>query len=280
MKDCIKKIIFTIFTILILSFPAYADMQLQNEGGDIAVWVSPECQHDTPCYIAQHALVAGEAEADALGITVPFIGVPVLSWDFQKSILGKNQFTMHIQPLPKNAILKGSLEMHGTTLVIFRFNLDKVASIATEDWPITIDNATKPNVSDFPRLVLGNVMAIVSYINADHSRYYVPDLDVTLLYKQKITSDEYLPMKGTDQTADEYLNLLNGYDAFFAKRRYNCGTMLYWAMYQAWMQLGAVSTDILDTDHIKAAESLGPGGFAQWLTGRGWVKFVSMRRIP
>jgi len=279
MKDCIKKIIFTVFTIFILSFPAYAGVQLTNQEGDIAVWVSPECQHDTPCYISQHALVAGEAEADALGITVPFLGVPILSWDFQKSILGQDQFTMHIQPLPKNAVLTGSLEMHGATLVILRFKPDNIISNATKEWPITIDTA-KPNVSDFPRLVLENVQAIVAYIAEDHSRYYVPDLDVTLLYKQRITEDEYLPMQGTDQTVDEYLNILNGYDAFFGKRKYNCGTMLYWAMYQAWMQLGAVSTDILDIGRIKAAESLGPGGFAQWLTGRGWVSFVSMRKIP
>jgi len=280
MKYCIKKTILTIFTTLILSFPAYADVQLQNEEGDIAVWVSPECKPNTPCYISQHSLVAGEAEADALGITVPFLGVPILSWDFQQSILGQDQFTMHIQPLPRNAVLRDSLEMHGATLVILRFNLDKIKGISTKDWPITVGDITKQDISTFPHLVLENVQAIVAYINANHSRYYVPDLDVTLLYKQRITEDEYLPMQGLNQTKDEYLNILNGYDAFFAKRRYNCGTMLYWAMYQAWMQLGAVSTDILDTDHIKAAESLGPGGFAQWLTGRGWVKFVSMRRIP
>lgn len=273
-----KKLILFLLVIM-FAVPVYADFPLKCEEGDIGVWVVPECEYGTPCFISQKALVAGEAEADSMGLTTPFIGVPIKSWDFQKNILDTKQYVMHIQPLSENMILTGQLDWHGATLVVLRFKPDNIKENASGDWPITLGENTPRPISDFPRMVIENINVIRSYIRNDPSRYYVPYVDVALLFSGLITSEQYLPMKGLDQKDTEYLNILNG-NAFFSKRRYNCGTALFWSMWQALMQLGATSTNILDSDWVKAADSISPGQIAQWLTGRGWVKLVSIEMIP
>ena len=241
--------------------------QIQNEEGDIAVWMFPAVQQGAPLYEFQTAITAYTAKMQGMKLWRPFFGYPAHSWDDSNYPLLFRAFCGHIQPLRENASLPDGISVSPYIVLVLRLAPEVRAAFDLK----------------------GMINAYHAFFDSNNWReqYRIPFFEVEQLYYSEIERSDFTPMIGENQTKEEYFDITN--PNFFPKRCYNCASMTAWSLIAAWYAGADASLkeSILGlfvngqapytaSDIIISIDLVTPGTLCQFLVRIGLAKIVDV----
>lgn len=250
-------VLFFIFFSLWFAIDAQA-YQLENQQGDIAVWMFPVTSPGDKLYPFQSQMASHEAKISELELLQPFWGNPIRFWDNTGKPLTIRAFCGHIEPLEAQANVSDDLCKSPFILVLIRLNnfLDKDVLVNTYH----------------------------RFFN-NEMQFRVPFFEVDQLFYDQVMLNEFAPMKSNIQSYDQYNTI--GLPHFW-DRYYNCATATTWGILIAWYTQADETgkqkiIDLLDGSNtfsggeiVQSIDLVTPGFLCWWLTKYKLAKVVNV----